>query len=93
MPSVKEGWPYTLLEALNAGLPIIATEVGGIPEIITNQKNGLLIPPADPQGLTSAIKKLINNSILISKLKKNSLISSRKFTLKTALAKTLGLYK
>ena len=43
LPSVKEGLPYTILEALAAGVPVIATYVGGVPELIADQKTGFLI--------------------------------------------------
>lgn len=54
LPSHKEGMPYGLLEAGHAGLFVIASNVGGIPEIITDHKNGLLIHPHTPPSLTSA---------------------------------------
>ncbi len=92
LPSVKEGWPYTLLEALRAGLPIIATRVGGIPEIITDNENGLLVPPANPDSLQKAIKKLLADSELTTRLQQNSLASSNEFTLQQTLQKTLRLY-
>ena len=52
---LKEGFPYTLLEALAAALPIVATRVGGIVEIVEERKNGLLVAPADQQALAKAI--------------------------------------
>jgi len=57
----KEGMPYALLEAMAAGLPVVATAVGGIPEIIENRVNGLLIPPRQPKELSKAIIKLLSN--------------------------------
>lgn len=55
----QEGMPYALLEAMAAGLPVIAANTGGIPEIIRHNKNGLLIPPAQPEKLAAAIIDLI----------------------------------
>lgn len=54
LPSLKEGLPYVLLEAKLARVPIIATAVGGIPEIV-NETNGMLVPPARPDLLAEAI--------------------------------------
>ncbi len=71
LPSIKEGLPYTLLEAGLAGIPVIATEVGGIPEIIENKKTGLLISPADASALASAIKELLEDKNLSSNLAEN----------------------
>lgn len=59
--SLKEGLSYTLLEAARARVPIIATAVGGTPEIIFHEVHGLLVPPADPQALTEAISLAIEN--------------------------------
>ncbi len=68
LPSLKEGLPYVLLEAGLAELPVIATAVGGVPEIIEDNKTGILVNPANSQELAEAIKKLIKNSSLCQKL-------------------------
>jgi glycosyltransferase involved in cell wall biosynthesis len=62
--SVKEGFPYSILEAMSAGLPIVATEVGGIPEMINDGKNGLLVESQNPQALAEKIKILIEDENL-----------------------------
>jgi len=93
LPSVKEGLPYTLLEAQAAELPIIATNVGGIPEMLTDQLNGLLVPPADPDKLTEAINKLLDNPELALKLKQNSRLTAEKFSFETTLKSTQKLYQ
>ena len=61
LPSVKEGLPYTILEAGYAGLPIIATTVGGIPEIIDDMKSGILIQPRKPAEIAHAINFYIEH--------------------------------
>lgn len=61
LPSVKEGFAYTLLEASLAELPIIATRVGGNPEIIENFKTGILIAPASPDEIINAVRHLMQN--------------------------------
>ncbi len=58
LPSVKEGLPYTILEAALAQIPTIASEVGGIPEIITDEHTGLLTTPANPLSLAENMKKI-----------------------------------
>lgn len=68
MPSVFEGLPMALIEAMAARLPIVATTAGGIPEIITNRKNGLLVPPANPSALTAALIELARNPDLRAEL-------------------------
>lgn len=55
LPSVAEGSSNTLLEAMATGLPVLATRVGGSPELVDNGVSGILVPPRDPQALTEAI--------------------------------------
>lgn len=60
-PSHWEGLPYALLEAMRAGLPIVATAVGGIPEAIRDESEGFLVPPRSPELLKDAICRLISD--------------------------------
>ncbi|MGH7744720.1 MAG: glycosyltransferase [Candidatus Dormibacteria bacterium] len=60
-PSLAEGLPNALLEAAAAGLAIVATTIGGIPEIIENNLNGILIPPGDSQALANASLRLLKD--------------------------------
>jgi glycosyltransferase involved in cell wall biosynthesis len=64
LPSVKEGFPWTILEAMAAGVPVVATRVGAMPEIIQENKTGILIEPKNPQQIADAITKLLNNENL-----------------------------
>lgn len=57
-PSRKEGFGVSFIEAMAAGVPVIATPVGGIPDFISHKKTGLLVPPDDPQALAEAIELL-----------------------------------
>lgn len=59
LPSQKEGLPYVLLEAGLAGLPVVATDIGGVSEIIEHTKTGLLVPPAHFEELSHAVRELI----------------------------------
>jgi len=59
--SLTEGLPMTLLEAMRAKVPIIATRVGGIPDILTDPKDAILLPPKDEEGLASAILRISCN--------------------------------
>jgi glycosyltransferase involved in cell wall biosynthesis len=64
LPSLGDALPTVLIEALAAEKPIVATQVGGIPEIIENNVNGLLVPPADSKGLAEACLKIIQDTEL-----------------------------
>jgi Glycosyltransferase len=68
MPTYHEGLSLSLIEACMLQLPIITTNVGGNPEIITDQHNGLLIPPRDAEALEQAMLKIINHPDLARQL-------------------------
>jgi glycosyltransferase involved in cell wall biosynthesis len=68
VPSLEEQIPIAMLEAMACGLPIVATDVGGIPECITDGVEGLLVPPANPASLALAISKLLENGQLREQL-------------------------
>lgn len=61
LPSHWEGMPHALIEALRAGLPSVATEVGGTPEVIRHEKEGLLCPPGSPGSLARAIERALED--------------------------------
>jgi len=61
LPSRSEGIPLTVLEAMACGLPVVATRVGGLPEVVDEGVTGLLVPTADPAALARAIIKIWND--------------------------------
>ena len=60
-PSLAEGLPLAVLEAMFAGRPIIATSVGEVPAILEHGQAGLLVPPGDPAALAEAIRELLQD--------------------------------
>ena len=93
LTSRSEALAYVLLEAGAAGLPVVATRVGGIPEIIEHEKTGLLVPPNNPEATASALKKLLDDSTLRTKLGttlKEKVTSQ--FSLKRMLKETEATY-
>src|SRR6185437_7035984 len=63
LPSIKEGLPYTILEAGQAGLPVIATPVGGIPEIVEDMRSGILVQAKNQRELAHAISFMIEHPV------------------------------
>jgi len=74
LPSLHEGIPMVLLEAMTLGVPIIATAVGGIPEILHDDREARLIPAASPVALAQALQKLETDAHLRDRLKKSARI-------------------
>lgn len=94
LPSYHEGMPMALLEAMSWGVPVIATPVGGIPQIVTHEVNGLLIPPADVAALTTAIERLLQDPALRVRLgnaARTTIVAG--FSLEDAMRKLDNIYR
>ncbi|MEK7618590.1 MAG: glycosyltransferase [Patescibacteria group bacterium] len=89
-PSRKEGFPFALLEAMQAGLPIIATQVGGIPEALGDA--GLLVKPENPTRLAEAIDSLLNSPALAEGLAAKAKQRSQEFTEEKMFSETEKIY-
>ena len=93
LPSVKEGQPWTILEAMAAGVPIVATNIAGIPEMLENEKSGLLVEPADPDVLAGAIEQMLIHTSLARECAQNALATVRnKFSLANMVRKNEELF-
>ncbi len=68
LPSLYEGRPNVVLEALAAGLPVVATDIPGTSEIVAHGENGLLVPPRDSRALAKAISELLNDPLRREKM-------------------------
>jgi len=91
LPSRKEGFPYALLEAMQAGLPIIATDVGGNREAIDDA--GIIISPQNPRQLANAITTLIHANISNESMKEKALTRAKLFTEEKMFSQTDTEYK
>jgi len=91
-PSLSESLSNSLLEALAAGLPVVATKVGGNPELV-NTKNGLLVPPANSQRLAKAIIKLLTQPALRKKLGQASRQTVKQHTWSKTAKEYIRLYE
>jgi glycosyltransferase involved in cell wall biosynthesis len=68
LPSREENLPMSVIEGMAAGLAVVTTPVGAVPEIMTDGENGLLVPPGDPVRLASALERVIRDSDLRQRL-------------------------
>jgi len=93
LPSRSEAFGISILEAMRANVPVIATRVGGIPEVITNNQNGILIDPGNHKLLSSTIIRLLHNNKLQHKLIKNGTETVKRFSITKMVNETSQLYR
>src|SRR3989344_1794594 len=94
LPSLQEGMPNSLLEAMACGLPVIATRIGGVMDIVKDGENGILIEPADPQGLADGILRLLNDSEFARKIACNAFQTIKNsYSIDSIAARYIELYR
>ncbi|NOZ63406.1 MAG: glycosyltransferase family 4 protein [Caldiserica bacterium] len=93
LPSLNEGMGRVLVEAMATGLPIVASRVGGVPELVRNGINGYLVPPGDEDALAASITSLLKEPALASRMGEKGKEMSKKFSAQRMLAQIESLYK
>jgi glycosyltransferase involved in cell wall biosynthesis len=93
MPSRWEAFPYTLLEALAAGTPVVATAVGGVPEAARHGEEALLVPPDDPVALAAEIVRLLSDAALRQRLVAAGRLRAAAFPLAGMVAGVESVYR
>ena len=93
LPALYENFPFAILEAQSTGLPVISTKVGGIPELITDNKNGLLVDPVNSEQLTEKIMTLLQNPEFAEELgKRGRRLVEEKFSWRLMTNEVVDLY-
>jgi glycosyltransferase involved in cell wall biosynthesis len=92
LPSVQEGLPLVVLEAMAVGAPLVATRVGGIPEAVTHGRDGLLVPPRDPDALADAISSILGDASLRRALRAGGLERVQAFDIRRIVARMEAIY-
>lgn len=91
-PSRNEGLGSILLDVMNAKVPIIASEVGGIPDIVKQQETGILISPGNPKALKEAIIMLYKNKPLMREISNNAYLNLEHYSPNTMSQRYLKIY-
>lgn len=92
LPSLNEGMGRVLVEAMAAGRPVVASRVGGIPDLVKHHENGFLVEPGDENGFSTAIKELMADRIMRNQMGEKGRIMARDFDVKTMVGKIDALY-
>ncbi|HEX6099074.1 MAG TPA: glycosyltransferase [Thermoanaerobaculia bacterium] len=92
-PSLDDAFPTVLLEAMAAGLPIVASRVGGIPEIVTPGVTGELVPPGDPKALASAIDAVLGNEDTMRLMREAAQVNASRFSTSAWIDRLTAVYR
>jgi glycogen(starch) synthase len=93
LPSVYEELGSVLLEGMQAGLPIVASNAGGIPDVVVHEDNGLLVPPEDPSALADAIRRILSDPRLARRLSRSARSRADSYDWRVLSAKVLVVYR
>lgn len=91
LPSKWEGMPMTVIEAMGTGLPVVASQVGGVPDMVTDGESGLLIPPT-AEALAQAIERLVKDEALRERLGTQARQEARRFSIEAMAQGYEALY-
>lgn len=92
LSSRYEGLPISLLEAMASGVMPVVTEVGGVPEVVTDGRDGLLVPPGDPTAIAAALRKVLADSQRREQLGGAARKRAAQFDLRDAVIRTEAIY-
>lgn len=93
LPSLSDPRPLVVTEAFACGLPVIGTRVDGIPEMITDGKNGYLVSPGQPQEIAEAVVRILTNARLWAQLSQNALATAQELSWQRNIGKFVDLYQ
>jgi glycosyltransferase involved in cell wall biosynthesis len=92
LPSYDEGLPRAVLEAMSMARPVVASAVGGVPELIQHGVNGLLVPPGDRAALVQALKSLIEDEVLRAEMGRRARQAAMRFDIEEGLRRIAAVH-
>jgi glycosyltransferase involved in cell wall biosynthesis len=92
-PSLVDNMPNSVLEALASGVPVVSTNVGGVPYIVEHEKTAVLVPPQDPQSMASAILGLLNDPAKSERFRQAGIQSVQQYTWPQVRGRLLEVYQ
>ncbi len=92
-PSLWEGTPLTVFEAMAMAKPIVSTDVDGLRDVLKNDVNSVVVPPRDPQALANAMARALDDASLASRLSRGARETSRRFDIQVFVDKMSRLYE
>ncbi|HEX5042547.1 MAG TPA: glycosyltransferase family 4 protein [Candidatus Polarisedimenticolaceae bacterium] len=92
-PSIFEGTPLTLFEAMSMARPIVSTWVDGLGEVLRHEESGLLVPPADPAALAEALCRLLDDPALSARLAARAQADSRRYDIRSTVEALEEIYR
>jgi glycosyltransferase involved in cell wall biosynthesis len=91
-PSLADNMPISILEALACGVPVVSTDVGGVPYLVSHEKTALLVSPGDDQAMAEAVISLLRNPVLANSLAKAGQDEIHDYTWSRVRSKLLAVY-
>lgn len=92
MPSRSEAWGLTALRAMAYGVPVVASDVGGLPEVVEHGKSGWLVPPESPEALADAIEDAASDPARLCELGRNARVRAAQFSIQRTVERTEQFY-
>ena len=93
LPSLNEGMGRVLIAAMALGVPVVATRVGGVPDVVEDGRQGLLVPPADPAALAEAIAAILGDGMRAAAMGAMGRARAERFSLEVMLRRLAALYR
>lgn len=79
-PSLADNMPNSVLESLASGVPVVSTDVGGVPYLVQHERTALLVPPHDPAAMAAAVQRLLKDPALYRRLRDDGLAEVQRYT-------------